>query len=249
MKVIEVENSHHMGDQFINFMFFTQIKDFIEKNNIFIKYYCWEQYHANLIDFCPTPNITILNFEQPYKKKYYELWQGGRTAKLVPQNMNHFAEDLLVYMFNLFLQDFNLDIKVHMWNYEQVKIKYWFANLSSIYKDIQVLIINSAPRSGQYKYDRIKWDNEIVMLSKQYKIATTEFVSNDILCLNKFTLKDITAISTNVDYIIGINTGPLLPLFNTYTLERVKKIYIFGGIFKHEKVVCNPSNLISCISP
>ena len=30
-KVIEVENAHHMGDQFINFMFFTQIKDFLEK--------------------------------------------------------------------------------------------------------------------------------------------------------------------------------------------------------------------------
>jgi hypothetical protein len=109
-----------------------------------------------------------------------------------------------------------------------------------------VLIINSTPLSNQYDYNPSIWNAEIIELSKHYKIATTEFVSSDILCLDKFKLKDITAVSLNVSYIIGINTGALLPLFNTYTLEKVKKIYVFGGVFKHEKVISNPPNLLSC---
>lgn len=245
MHIINVGSHAHMGDNFINFMFFTQIKEFIEENHIILNYYCYDQYHENLKDFCPTPNINIygLNDNTPH---CYLLWQGGNTAKLLPSDKQVYVEDLLVFMFNRFLQKFNLDIKVTEWIYEQKQIKNWYKQLADIYKDIDVLIINSTPLSGQYEYDKNKWNSEIIELSKNYKIATTEFVSTNILCLDKFRLKDITAVSSNVKYIIGINTGSLLPVFNTYTLENVKKIYVFGGMFKHEKVVSNPPDLLSC---
>ena len=149
-------------------------------------------------------------------------------------------------MFNLFLQDCELGIQVHEWIYEDPRIIVWHNQLPEDYKNVDVLIINSTPLSDQYNYNKSVWNSEIIELSKRYKIATTEFVSSDILCLDKFKLKDIAALSINVNYIIGINTGALLPLFNTYTLENVKKMYIFGGVFKHEKVVSNPPNLLSC---
>jgi FkbM family methyltransferase len=244
--ILNIECSHHMGDNFINFMFFTKIKDFIEDNNIIINYYCWEQYHNNLKDFNPSSNINIHSLSEPYQKTYYELWQGGRTKTLTPVDSSKNIEDQLVYMFNLFLTDFNFNISVDSWYYENLNIKKWFDDLPIKYKDIEVLIVNSSPRSGQYNYNKDKWDKEIIELSKKYKIATTEFVSDDIINLSDFNLKDITAISINVDYIIGINTGPLLPLFNTYTLERVKNIYIFGGSFKHPKTICNLPNITSC---
>lgn len=246
MVLLEIECAHHMGDNFINFMLFTQIKNFIENNNILINYYCWEEYHSNLNDFNPSSNITLCKLTIPYSKKYYELWQGGRTASLAPLKLKEKVEDLLVFMYNLFFKDFNFDIQIDNWIYENANIKIWYENLPDIFKDIQILIINSPPRSGQYNYNKQIWDSEIIELSKKYKVATTAFVSENIISLDKYRLKDITAVSTNVDYIIGINTGPLLPLFNTYTLEKVKKIYIFGGDFKHHKTICNPPNITSC---
>jgi len=246
-KVIEVENGCHMGDQFINFMFFTQIKEFLEKENIYIKYYCWPQYHANLHDFNPSNNISIHSLQEPYKKKYYELWQGGHIGQIAPIHIKNVAEDLLVFMFNNFLKNYNLNISVNNWIYENIKIKDWYNNLDTNLKDIDILIVNSSPRSGQYRYDKPLWDRYIQKLNSSCKIATTEFVSNEVISLHTYNLKDITAISINVKYIIAINTGPLLPLFNTYTLNNVKKIYIFGGNFKHCKTICNPQSIANCI--
>ena len=246
MPIIHLGSHAHMGDNFINFMFFTQIKEFIEENNIILNYYCYDKYHENLKDFCPTPNINIYSLDANTPQGSYLLWQGGNTAKLLPSDKQVYGEDVLVFMFNRFLNNYNLGIKVTEWIYEQKQIKDWYKQLADIYKNIDVLIINSTPLSGQYEYDQSKWNSEIIELSQKYKVATTEFVSSNILCLDKFKLKDITAVSSNVKYIIGINTGALLPAFNTYTLENVTKIFVFGGTFKHEKVVSNPPDLLSC---
>lgn len=246
-KVIEVENAHHMGDNFINFMFLTQIKDFLENKGIYIKYYCWPQYHANLHDFNPSNNISIHSLQKPYKKKYYELWQGGHIGQITPIHIKKVVEDQLVFMFNKFLENYKFNIKVDNWIYENIKIKDWYNNLDTNLKDIDILIVNSSPKSGQYPYDKSLWDRYIQKLNSSCKIATTEFVSNEVISLHTYNLKDITAISINVKYIIAINTGPLLPLFNTYTLNNVKKIYIFGGNFKHCKTICNPQSIANCI--
>lgn len=245
---LEIENAHHMGDNFINFMFFTQIKEFLEINNIFIKYYCWPQYHENLYDFNPSENISIYSLQKPYKKKYYELWQGGYIGRIAPTHIKKVTEDLLVFMFNKFLENYKFNIKVDNWIYENVNIKDWYKNLDNGLKNIDILIVNSTPRSHQYSYNKKLWDVHIQELSKFCKIATTEFVSSDIISLHTYKLKVITAISTAVKYIIAINTGPLLPLFNTYTLNNVQKIYIFGGNFKHYKTISNLSSIEHCIS-
>lgn len=246
MTLLEIECAHHMGDNFINFMLFTQIKNFIEENKIIINYYCWEQYHKNLHDFNPSKNINIYHLTIPYRKKYYELWQGGRTSTLIPKKLTENVEDQMIFMYKLFVSDFNFNIVIDKWYYENLNILKWYDELPDNYKDIEILIVNSSPKSGQYNYNKNEWDMEIIELNKKYKVATTQFVSDNIISLDNLRLKDITAISIKVNYIIGINTGPLLPLFNTYTLEHVKKIYIFGGNFKHPKAICNPFNIRSC---
>jgi len=252
MKLLELECAWHMGDNFINFMFFTKIKNYIEENDIFINYYCYEEYHKNLHDFNPSNNIKIFPLLLPYKKKYYECWQGGRTASLTPSHLKTYVEDQMIFMYNLFIKDLEFNIIIDdKWYYESPMIFGWYNELPDNYKNIDILIVNSSPRSGQYSYHKDIWDRDIIELSHTHKgkIATTQFVSDNIISLDKLSLKDITAISTNVNYIIGINTGPLLPLFNTYTLDRVKKIHIFGGNFKHPKAVChsNMSSIKTCV--
>ena len=183
-------------------------------------------------------NISIHPLKEPYVKTKYELWQGGRIAQIVPKHLTTSYNLLLCFMFNQFLKDFNINLTVNNFEYENPKILDWFQLLDNKYKNADILIINSHPRSGQYNYNKTVWDRQIMELQKKYKILTTEKVNDKILSLESLSLKDICAISTNVKYIIAINTGPLIPLFNKYTLDNVKQIFIFGtGVFNNRKCI------------
>ena len=217
--IIEVENGYHLGDQIINFIFFYKIKDYIEKNNIIIHYYCLPQYHRNLNDFNCSNNIKILNYTH---KKGYVLWQGGNTPHL------HYIEDKLCNMFNIFLTTHRIPMSVSIFEYEDPDLIERFNALENKYKNIDILIINSAPLSGQYVYNKNEWDDYILKLSKKHSIATSATVNENILSLEKFSVKNIAAVSLNVQIIIAIDTGPSIPLYNKNTLDHVTQIYLFG---------------------
>jgi hypothetical protein len=227
-KVIEIQNGHHLGDNIINFIFFYSIKNFIETNNIIIKYYCLQQYHKNVLDFKCSENIQILDYED----KGYVLWQGGNTPH------QPYIEDKLCGMFNIFLYNYRIPISVTSFEYRDDDLFKRYENLNAVYKNINILIINSSPRSQQYNYNKPIWDNFIIELSKKYIVATTEKVNDNIISLHNMSVKNIAAISLNVQIIIAINTGPFIPLFNTDILNNINVIYLFGGgcSFKTRKI-------------
>jgi hypothetical protein len=228
MSIIEVQNGHHLGDNIINFIFFYKIKNYIEENNITIHYYCLNKYHKNLLDFKCSNNIKILDYEN----KGHVLWQGGST----PQQ--HYIEDQLCGMFNIFLQKHNIPISVNLFEYKDDDLLKRHQMLDNKYKNIEILVINSTPLSDQYKYDKTVWDNFIVKLSSKYVIATTEKVNDSIISLHDSSVKNIAAIALNVKKIIAINTGPSIPLYNTDILDNVEIIYLLSGLqqFKTRKV-------------
>jgi hypothetical protein len=237
--IIEVNNHHHLGDNIINFIFFYKIKDYIEANNIIIHYYCWEKYHKNLKDFICSNNIKLFPCEDNIIHGYV-LWQATTTYE-------HFIEDTLCKMFNIFLNTYNIPITVNSFEYEDPDLFKRFEELEDKYKKIDILIINSTPLSCQYndygiESVRMDWDNFIIKLSEKYNVATTEKV-NDILCLETFSVKNIAAIALYVKKIIAINTGPSIPLYNTNILDNIEDLYLFGGggqhyNFKTRKVTC-----------
>lgn len=102
--------------------------------------------------------------------------------------------------------------------------------LDEKYKNIDILIINSLPRGGQFKLNISTWNKFINLLSNHFKIVTTLKVDN-ILCTwdDKLSVKKIGAISTHSKIIISINTGPTSCIFNSNTLNYAKKIYIFDN--------------------
>ena len=67
------------------------------------------------------------------------------------------------------------------------------------YKNIDFLINNAIPMSGQFDYNLIEFNNYIVKLSKKYNIVTTQKVEN-IKCTRDYKLsaKDIASISLNI---------------------------------------------------
>jgi hypothetical protein len=229
-RIISVENSHHLGDNIINFIFFYKIKDYIEKNNIIIHYYCLNQYHKNLSEFNCSKNILILDILN-YDRSGHVIWQGGSTPH------QYFIEDKLCGMFNIFLQKYNLPISVNSFEYQDPDILTRYENLEDKYKKLDMLIINSPPLSGQYIYNKPEWDNFIINLNRKYSLATTQKVNDNILSLDTISVKNIAAMALHVKIIIAINTGPSVPLYNTDILNNVEVIYLFGanGIWKTRK--------------
>jgi hypothetical protein len=227
--IIYIQNGHHLGDNIINFIFFYQIAKFIEENNIIIHYYCLPQYHKNLLEFKCSENIQIFGYEN----KGHVLWQG---------NVPHlrFIEDKLCNMFNIFLNKYRIPISVQSFEYKDPDLFTRFEVLEDKYKNIDILIINSSPLSGQYIYNKPEWDNFIIQLSKKYVVATSKKIDDDkIISLEDFSVKNIASIAVKTKIIIAINTGPFLPFFNTDILDNVNVIYTFGGggQFKTRKIV------------
>lgn len=232
---------HHLGDNIINFIFFHQIKDYIEKNNIIIQYYCWDIYVQNVSDFNCSKNITIfpINLDNIYKIRtptIYDIHQGGRTIQ------QSCGEDTLCGMFNAFLHAYRIPITVSIFEYIDYNILERFELLDDVYKNVDILVINSSPKSGQYHYNKPEWDAFITILSKKYKVAVSERLQNNnntTMSLANMSLKNIAAVATHVKIIIAINTGPFVPLFNTHILDNVQNIYLFAGssIKKTRKIV------------
>jgi hypothetical protein len=224
--IIEIQNSNHLGDSIINFIFFYKIKDYIESNDIIIKYYCHGKYHKNLLEFKCSDNIIILDWQD----KGYVLWQGSNTAKL------HYVEDYLCGMFNNFLINHNIPISVDSFEYQDIDLQKRFAELNDNHKNIDILIINSQPLSGQYNnYSKGEWDDFIIKLTEKYKIATSEYVNSNIISLHDMSVKNIAALALNVKKIIAINTGPSIPLYNTDILNNVENIYLFTNNYDNFK--------------
>ena len=229
-RIIEAQNGHHLGDNIINFIFFYKIKDYIEANNIFIHYYCLNQYHKNLNDFNCSHNIKILDFEN----RGHVIWQAGVGNHL------RYIEDKLCEMFNIFLNANCIPISVTAFEYEDSDLFKRFEELDEKYKKVDILIINSKPLSSQYNYNKIEWDSFITRLSQNYTLATTEKVNDNIVSLENVSVKNIAAIALNVKKIIAINTGPSIPLYNKNILDNIEDLYLFGGwnSFKTRKVKC-----------
>lgn len=232
---------HHLGDNIINFIFFHQIKVYIEKNNIIIQYYCWDVYVKNVSEFNCSGNITIFpinlhNIHSIRVPEIYDMHQGSGTIQ------KSCCEDTLCGMFNKFLHAYRIPITVSTFEYIDYNVLDRFELLDDVYKNVDILVINSSPRSEQYHYNKPEWDTFITILSKKYKVAVSESLQNDdnlAISLANMSVKNIAAVATHVKIIIAINTGPFIPLFNSHILDNVQQIYLFGGntIKKTRKIV------------
>jgi len=114
-----------------------------------------------------------------------------------------------------------------------------YNKLDPKFKDLDVLIINGQPQSGQFAYDAGKMDAMCTRLASKYKVATTSPVNDSIVCTMKDGLKlqDIGAISTHAKYIVGILTGPFTPCFNKQAKEYVQKWYIlYNGDISFDEI-------------
>ena len=228
-RTIHLHNEYHLGDNVFNFILFYNIKEYLQENDITIFYYAHHYYLPQLKEFIPNNRVGLF----PISKKPSDslhLWIGNNNLeyswspeKEVSQN------NFYITFFNTILNNLEIPIKLNDFFYEDPNLLYRYDNLNDVYKNLDILIINSNALSGQFKYNEKNWCYLINILSHRYKITTTKKIENVLSTTdNNLTIKDIAALSTNVKVVIAINTGVLPGLFNSITLNRVKKFYIFG---------------------
>ena len=233
-------NGLHLGDQIFTCIFFYNIKNYIEKNNINIIYYIHEQYIAQVKEFIISPNITLAS----YQETGINVWIGNteiRNNYFDNKNQNNGKVKLDIMLkefFNNVADLLTIPTKMMDFSYTDEDLIIRYNNLNDKYKNLDVLIINSDCFSGQINMNIPFIDNmnkTIKNLNKRYKISTTKKLDN-INCTTDegLTIKTIAAISINCKIVIAINTGPIVGLLNTYTLENVRKIFILDNVSSYE---------------
>ena len=230
-------NSTHLGDHIFAIYFINKLKNYIETNNIIIEYYIDSKMHKEIKDFVNSSNVKILDY-QPI---------GYQLHNVCFYNTNSFHYYNFYYKFieprskipfdllfnNLFKENckiLNIPIQINNFYNEDQSLLIDYQNLDPIYKQVDILIINSIPAGPQYKVNIKEWDELVKILMSKYKVVTTRKIEG-IPCTwdDKLSIKKISAISTKAKIIIAINTGPTTAIFNTFTLEYCKLIYIFDN--------------------
>jgi hypothetical protein len=238
MIIYRIYNKYHLGDNIFNFILFYHLKEYIENHDAYIYYYCKPNYIEQVKEFNCSSRIKILNIDDGFPNNAIELWQNNEKIGVTFHDTHCRAKELqmkrvnynLYYrvFFNKFLKLLKIPIKIKHFSYKDEDLFIRYNNFHDKYKNIDLLILNSQPFSGQYNYDKNIWDNMIRLYNSKYKLVTTTKVDG-ILCTmdDMLTVKDIAALSMNVKVIIAVNSGVTPGLLNEYTLKNVRQVYTF----------------------
>jgi hypothetical protein len=238
MLLYQLYNPYHLGDNIFNFILFYQLKNYIEKHNIHIDYYCKSCYIEQVSEFNCSPNIRIKNCDDGLPPDAIELWQNNEmigasfesfAIKGKEKNFKRVNYNLYYKLFfNKFLKKIKIPVKIDSLYYIDSDLIARFNRLEQKYKEVDLLILNSVPFSGQYDYKKDVWDHMIRVYQKRFRVATTTKVDGVLCTMDEhLTLKDIAAVSLNVKVVIAVNSGVLPALFNKNTLKNVRQFYTF----------------------
>jgi len=228
MTTIELYSDKNLGDSIFSMIYFYNIKNYIEEHNITINFYCKTEYHAQLLEFKCSDKIFLYGLEN---KQGTHIWIANTDLNVNIANYqnNYKLDSLLVAFYNNISKLLNIDVTLMNFCYHDSELLERYKNLPEKYHDLDILIINSLPLSGQYVLVDNIWEPYIHKLNEKYKIAVTRNIGGSLSCTmdDNLTVKDIAAISSQTKIVISVNTGVLAGLYNSYTLNTIKKIFIF----------------------
>jgi len=225
---------------------FSKITDYLETNNIKLNHYCDAQHINQIKDFVTSENINILPLtEIPGDVKVYNIWVGSadyennwynslEKSTIPGMYSEQYFDKFLCRFYNNVLKTMNVPVVFDEFIFDDdrtlndliVRRKNINEKFNNKYENIDVLIVNGAPQSGQYNYNEKLWDTNLILLSKKYNVVTTKKVEG-IICTrdDDLSAKDIAAVSTNAKKIIAIDSGVSLGLFNKHTIQNAEIIY------------------------
>ena len=244
VEIIYTKNLLHLGDCIYSLIFFYNIHDYLKNNNIFIYFYCLNDHYPQIKDFNNLDNVKIFSFECiPNNQKVYDLWIGSNDY-----NYNWYIainEPIIAYdiffckYYNNILKIMNIPITIEKFLYKDNELLKRCMDINirtnNNYDNIDFLINNGTPNSGQFDYNLLEFDNFIIKLSKKYNVVTTQKVEN-IKCTRDYNLtaKDIAAISLNIKNFIVIESGVVAGLYNEFLADNENvTIYKLSNYYYH----------------
>ncbi len=240
-QTIRIYNAFHLGDNVFSMIYFSRIKKYIEDKKINIEYYCKPEYHNQLKEFIPSSNIILKEYRENMDTSgMHNIWIGHREYKCNYYTRDKCDDKSVSNGFNDFLKAFYNDFsekinfpnkKLENFAYTDDDLLTRYESLPDAYKNVDILIVNSDPLSGQFKTDDSAWVKKIEEFAKKWKVVITKKTTDKVKCTtdDKLTIKDIAAISTHTKIIIAVNTRIVPGFFNSYTLENIKRAYIFDS--------------------
>jgi hypothetical protein len=226
-----IYNEYHLGDAVFTMMYLNNVAAHLEKNDIRVNFYINPAYIGQVSEFVPNSNVKVLPLDRR-PANAYNIWAGKQFDTYSSNRGNRFKQfnDFIVYTQNMFAKRAGLPT-MDSFQYTDERLLERYEELDNRCKNVDILIINAEPKSGQYAYNKGEWDAAVRELAAKYKVVTTSKVDG-IPCTAdfKYSLKDIAAVSTHAHYIIAVNSGPLVGCFNTDTLRHTKKWFVFDNI-------------------
>lgn len=217
-------NGGHYGDNILNLRFLYNNADLLKANNIFI-YYHYPAGHITKVEElqryvdggcveldrgAPPPDAT-------------EFWMKDDIDGVSSASFSQYYSLLYRNMLRTMgLEETGVDTSLFQ---KEDYLQGIYEGLDETYKNIDVLILNAEPYSGQFAYVKADMDALVRKISQRFRVVTTTPVDANIPCTMNggLSLQDIGAISTHAKYIFGVHSGPLIPCFNAATKAHVKK--------------------------
>ena len=232
----------HLGDSVFNMIFFNLIEGRIVADNILFCYFVKKEYIQQLRQFINSRLINNVKLFTLDKKPQSSInlwidnpyfWDGYGYESQEPfgplgRNFNH----LYLKFFRKVLDTSKINANIQSILYSDNDLLVRADAIPREYKPVDILILNSRPYSGQYMYDKNKWDNYIqhIHSNSKLKIVTTTKVPGVLCTFDKnMTIKDIAALSTQAKVVIAVNSGVFPGLLNVHTIESIRQFYIFDN--------------------
>ena len=237
-------NQYHYGDQIFNLKFLYNITNKLKEKGIKIKYLYDTNYIKNLNElerYRDPEVVTLEGIGDKLPEGAVQLWMGNPLPGNNPVSVEALDDFFPLFYANILnhigLENNNIDTSLYQ---DEPYLQDIYNKLDPKFKDLDILIINAAPQSGQVVYHIEKFSTMCIQLSKKYRVAITSPIEGQsIPCTmsDKLSLQDIGAISTHAKYIIAIHSGPLVPCFNAATKKNVKKWILFADNKTHHSKI------------
>ncbi len=230
-KTLNFLNPYHLGDNIFFSLYVQKLEDHFRNENIHINYYIDPKNIEHIREFMPSDIVTLHPLDTAPSDTYNE-WIGPTFSSHFHLVNSDFI-GFLNYHFN------QISEKLHLPKFDSLvttnpSLLSLYETLDPACKVIDVLIINAIPNSGQYHYNKEEWDEFCKYIASKYNTITTERVDG-LKCTRDYnlTLKGIGALSTHVNYIIAVNSGPIVPCLNTHTFTHMRHMYVFDNNTKY----------------
>ena len=234
-------NKWHYGDNILNLKFFLNISSLLKERGILIHYYYDTEYCKNADELERYVDSDCVKLHPLSEKPdtAVETWMGNKIDGVTHEEFERYFSLYYKKLRTLLeLDDPDLNICTSLYQNEPYLDTIYDA-LDSKFKDIDILIMNSEPGSGQFIYNKVEVDKFCIRLSKSYKIVTTSPVIEYITSTMRDGLKlqDIGAISTHAKYIITANSGPFTACCNRKAKMNVQHWFLLdNNIFKFNEI-------------